>query len=185
MATPTVVLVPVWGAGHLMSLLEAGKRLLACAGGKLSLTVLVMPPPTEQLAAEVQGHIRREEASGLDIRFVHLPAVEPPTDFRGIEEFLSRFVQMHSPDVRAAVAALPCPVAALVLDFFCTALLDVSRDLAVPAYVYFTTNAAMLALMLHLLALHEEVTVEFEEMEGAADMPAGCRRCRRPRSRIQ
>jgi len=171
MATPTVVLVPVWGAGHLMSLFEAGKRLLARAGGKLSLTVLVMRPPTEQLAAEVEGHFRREEASGLDVRFVHLPAVDPPTDFAGIEEFVSRFVQMHAPHVRAAISSSASPVAAVVLDFFCTTLIDVCRDVAVPAYVYFTSNAAMLALMLRLPALHEEVTVEFEEMEGAVDVP--------------
>ncbi|OEL21584.1 7-deoxyloganetic acid glucosyltransferase [Dichanthelium oligosanthes] len=171
MATPTVVLVPEWGAGHLMSLLDAGKRLLARAGSPLSLTVLVIRPPTEQLAAEVEGHVRREEASALDVRFVHLPAVEHPTDFVSFVEFVSRFAQMHAPHVRAAVAALPCPVAALVLDFFCTTLLDVSRDLAVPAYVYFTSNAAMLALMLRLPALHEEVTAEFEEMKGAVDVP--------------
>jgi hypothetical protein len=86
---------------------------------------------------------------------------------------------MHAPRVKAAVATLPCPVAALVLDL-CSALLDVSRDLAVPAYVY-TANAAMLALMLRLSSLHEEVTVEFEEMEGMVDVPG----CRRPRSRSQ
>ena len=154
-----------------MSLLEAGKRLLARAGGKLSLTVLVMRPPTEQLAAEVEGHFRREEASGLDVRFVHLPAVDPPTDFAGIEEFVSRFVQMHAPHVQAAISSSASLVAAVILDFFCTTFIDVCRDLAVPAYVYFTSNAATLALMLRLPALHEEVTVEFEEMEGAVDMP--------------
>ncbi|CAN6199110.1 unnamed protein product [Urochloa humidicola] len=171
MATPTVVLVPMWGAGHLMSLLESGKRLLARSGRALSLTVLVIPPPTEQIAAEVAGHIRREEASGLDVRFVHLPAVAPPTDFVGIEEFVSRIAQMHAPHVRSAVSALACPVAGVVLDFFCSSLIDVCRDLAVPAYVYFTSNAAILAFMLRLPALHEEVPVEFEEMEGAIDVP--------------
>jgi hypothetical protein len=171
MATPTVVLVPVWGAGHLMSLLECGKRLLARAGRALSLTVLVIRPPTEHLVAEVAAHIRREEASGLDVRFVHLPAVEPPTDWVGIEEFISRIVQAHAPHVRAAISGLPSQVAGVVLDFFCTTLLDVCRDLAVPAYVYFTSNAAMLAFMLRLPALHEEVPVEFEEMEGAVDVP--------------
>ncbi|KAL6840674.1 hypothetical protein ACP4OV_029538 [Aristida adscensionis] len=171
MATPTVVLLPVWGAGHLMSMLEAGKRLLGRSGRALSLTVLVMRPPTQQLASDVAGHISREEASSLAIRFVHLPAVEPPKGTVGIEEFVSLFVQLHAPHVRAAVAALPCPVAALVLDFFCTTVLDVSRELAVPAYVYFTSNAAMLALFLRLPALHEEVAGEFEEMEGAVDVP--------------
>ncbi|KAM0841241.1 hypothetical protein ACQ4PT_059097 [Festuca glaucescens] len=171
MATPTVVLLPVWGAGHLMSMLDAGKRLLARSDGALSLTVLVMQAPTENNRSEVAGHIRRVEASGLDIRFHHLPAVESPTDFEGIEELISRFVQLHADHVKAAISALTCPVAALVVDLFGTMLLDVSRELAVRAYVYFTANAATYALFLRLPALHEEVTVEFDEMEGMVDVP--------------
>ncbi|XP_062188299.1 anthocyanidin 3-O-glucosyltransferase 2-like [Phragmites australis] len=171
MATGTVVLLPVWGAGHLMPMLEAGKRLLASSGRALSLTVLVMRPPTEQQASEVEGHIRREEAAGLDVRFHRLPAVEPPTDHVGPVEFISRCVQLHLPHVRAAMSGLACPVAALLLDLFCTEMLDLSRELAVPAYVFFTCNAAALSFFLRLPALHEEVAGEFEEMEGAVDLP--------------
>ncbi|CAM0905975.1 unnamed protein product [Alopecurus aequalis] len=171
MATPTVVLLPMWGAGHLMSMLDAGKRLLARSGGALSLTVLVMQAPTEDYRSEVAGHISRVEASGLDIRFHHLPAVEPPTDYVGIEEFVSRFVQLHADHVKAAISALTCPVAALVIHFFGTMLFDMCRELAVPAYVYFTADAAFYAFLLRLPALHEEVTVEFDEMEGMVDLP--------------
>ncbi|XP_044974077.1 anthocyanidin 3-O-glucosyltransferase 2-like [Hordeum vulgare subsp. vulgare] len=171
METPTVVLLPVWSAGHLMSMLDAGKRLLARSGGGLSLTVLVMQAPAANDRAEVAAHIQREEASGLDIRFQHLPAVEPPTDCLGIEEFVSRFVQLHAAHVKAAISGLACPVAALVVDFFCTTMLDVSRELVVPAYVYITADAAFYALLLRLPALHEEVAVEFEEMEGMVGVP--------------
>lgn len=48
MATPTVVLLPFWRVGHLMSMFDAGKRLLGRSGRALSLTVLVIQPPTEQ-----------------------------------------------------------------------------------------------------------------------------------------
>jgi hypothetical protein len=174
MATPTVVLVPVWGAGHLMPMLEAGKRLLATNGGRaLSVTVLVMRPPTEQHASELETHIRRaqEAAGGLDVRFHRLPAVEPPTDSAGPVEFISRVVQLHAPHVRAAVSSLACPVAALVLDLFCTPFVDVACELSVPAYVYFTCNAAALSFFLRLPALCEEVAGEFGEMDGAADIP--------------
>ena len=54
MAAPTVVLLPLWGAGHLMPMLEAGKRLLTRGRCALSLTVLAIPPPpTEELAADL------------------------------------------------------------------------------------------------------------------------------------
>ncbi|KAJ1288046.1 hypothetical protein BS78_02G058600 [Paspalum vaginatum] len=174
-ATPTVVLLPVWGAGHLMPMLEAGKRLLLASGAALSVTVLVMRPPTEQLASEVEGHVRCAQedaaATGPDIRFHRLPAVDPPADSGGPVEFCSRAVQLHAPHVRAAVSALESPVAALVLDLFCTPLIDVARELAVPAYVYFTCNAAALSFFLRLPALCEEVDGEFGDMGGAADIP--------------
>uniref|UniRef100_A0ACD5X2Q3 Uncharacterized protein n=1 Tax=Avena sativa TaxID=4498 RepID=A0ACD5X2Q3_AVESA len=167
MATnPTIVLLPVWGSGHFMPMLEAGKLLLASSSPReMSLTVLLMPAPTPQATSEIAEHVRREEAAGLDIRFQHLPAVKLPTDHSGIEEFISRTVQLHMPHLRAAISGLACPVAALVVDIFCTPALDVSRQLAVPAYVYFTSSAAMLALLLRAPALHEE---EEEEGEGAA-----------------
>ncbi|CAM0884574.1 unnamed protein product [Alopecurus aequalis] len=171
MATPTVVLLPLWPAGHLLSMIDLGKRLLAHSDGALSLTVLVMQAPTESDRSEMAGHIRREEASGLDIRSHVLPAVEPPTDYVGAEEFVSRFIELNAEHVKAAISDLTCPVAAVVLDFFGTMLLDVCRELSVPAYVYITTDAAFYALLLLLPALHEEVAVEFEEMDGLVSVP--------------
>jgi len=172
MAYPTIVLLPVWGAGHFMPMLQAGKQLLASSSRPLSLTVLLMPAPTAQAASDISEHIRREEAAGaVDIRFHHLPDVKLPTDHSGIEEFISRAVQLHVPHLRAAIIGLTCPVAALVVDIFCTPALDVSRELAVPSYVYFTSSAAMMSLLLRSPALDDEVVVEFEEMEGALDLP--------------
>uniref|UniRef100_A0ACD5YW13 Uncharacterized protein n=1 Tax=Avena sativa TaxID=4498 RepID=A0ACD5YW13_AVESA len=171
---PTVVLIPSWGSGHFMSALEAGKRLLATSGGAFSLTVLVMHAPTQAKASEVEGHVSREAASGLDIRFLQLPAVEHPIDCVDPVEFASRYTQLHGPHVKAAIASLAPSfrAAAVVVDLFLTALFDVAHELAVPAYVYFASPAAFLALMLRLPALREDLTGPgFEEMEGTVDVP--------------
>ena len=77
-------------------------------------------------------------------------------------EFISHVVELHAAHVRAAVSSLVCPVAALILDLFCTPLVDVARELAVPAYVYFNCNAEALSF-LRLPALCEEVAGEFGE----------------------
>ncbi|XP_062188446.1 anthocyanidin 3-O-glucosyltransferase 2-like [Phragmites australis] len=172
MAKPTVVLLPVWASGHFMPTLEAGKRLVAALGSGVSLTVLVMRPPTRESASQVAAHVARESATepgvggGCEVIFHRLPSVDPPTDCVTVEEFTSRYIHLHAPHVRAAVAALPAPAAALVVEFTSTTMLDVARELGVPAYVYFASSAAMLALMLRLPALHEEVTADFGEMEG-------------------
>ena len=162
---PTLVLLPEWGAGHLMSMIESCKRILLAGDRAFSITLLVMRPPTAQATSEVEAHVQREAASGLDIRFHRLPAVEPPADAAGVEEFISRYVQLHAPHVRDAVAGMSWPVAALVLDMFAAPMVDVARDLGVPSYVFQSSTGAMLALMLHLPVLHGLVTVEFDEVD--------------------
>ncbi|CAD6266507.1 unnamed protein product [Miscanthus lutarioriparius] len=190
-ADPTVVLVPVWGVGHFVPMIEAGKRLLARSSRPLSLTVLILPAPTEKRASEIADHIREVEKEsaglGLAIRFHHVPAAEPPpvATYSGPEEFISLNMQPYVPHVRAAVSGLACPVAALVVDIFCTPLLDAAHGLGVPAYVYLICSAAMCALLLRSPALDEEAAaagdVEFEEMDGGAvhvpglpPVPASC-----------
>ncbi|TVU39011.1 hypothetical protein EJB05_12412, partial [Eragrostis curvula] len=213
---PTVVLVPVWGVGHFVPMLEAAKRLLARSGGTLTITVLVMPAPTATRASEIAEHIRQEEAGGLDIRFhwraqdlkygyskiskdkkkqahnsskleiehieaqggpapgfQHLPAVQHPAEatYSGIEEFISRYVQLYVPHVQTAIAGFTCPVAAVLVDIFCTTLFDATHELGVPAYVYLISSAAMCALLLRSPSLDDEVAGEFEELEDGVDVP--------------
>ncbi|CAM0871027.1 unnamed protein product [Alopecurus aequalis] len=186
MAKPTVVLVPVWASGHFMPTLEAGKRLVAALGAGFSLTVLVMGPPTRESALEVAAHVAREAATPLPsgggaVSFRHLPSVEPPTDCATVEEFTSRYIHLHAPHVKQALAALPGPAAALVVEFTSTTMLDVARELGVPAYVYFASSAAMLAVMMRLPALHEEVRADFGDIDaqpvhvpGLPPVPASC-----------
>uniref|UniRef100_A0ACD5U865 Uncharacterized protein n=1 Tax=Avena sativa TaxID=4498 RepID=A0ACD5U865_AVESA len=170
MASANVLLLPEPGSGHLMSLIEAGKRLLGHDGSDetpgLTVTVLIIRPATAESAAEVDSHVSRVAASGSGIRFHHLPAVEPPTDCAGnLQEFKSRYMQMQAPHVKAALADLDA--AALVIDFFATGVIDAARELAVPTYVYFTSTAALLALTLRLPALDETVEV----FDGTVDVP--------------
>ena len=174
MAYPTVVLIPLCVPGHLTSMLEAGKRLLATSRCAMSLTVLVTQMTmSANLMSDVADIIRREAAdSAFDIRFVHLPAVELPTAADGLEDFMMRFIQLHDTYVKEAVSGISSPVAAVVIDYFCTTLLDVTRELALPVYVYLTSGASMLALMLRLPALDGEIAGDFEAMgEGAVDLP--------------
>lgn len=173
MPRPTVVLLPMWAPGHFSSMLEAGKRLLLCSasadGGTeaLSLTVLVMPPPNDSAALATEatgGRVHRENESDGSIVFHHLPAVAHPAD-RLVHP--SEYIRLFAPRAKEAIAGLAAPVAAVVVDFFATPLLDVAHGLSLPAYVYFASNGATLALMLRLPAIGL-----WEEQEGAVvDVP--------------
>jgi hypothetical protein len=132
----------------------------------MSLTVLfTQMTMATNLMSDVADLIRREAESGLDIRFHHLPAVELPTDSHGTEDFIMRFIQLHAPHVKTALSGLAPPVAAVVVDYFCTTLFDVMRELALPVYTYLPCSASMLALLLRLPALDEEVAGDIGDTE--------------------
>ncbi|CAL5083132.1 unnamed protein product [Urochloa decumbens] len=181
MPSPTVVLLPMWAPGHFSSMLQAGKRLLLCSAGggttaTFTLTVLVIPPPMYSPApaltseASSQGHCC-EMASGDDggVDFHHLPYVEHSADLPGHP---SEYIRLYAPRVKEAISGLAAPVAAVVFDFFATPLLDAAHDLSVPAYVYFASTAATLALMLRLPAIYEDVvSARFRDKRGFVDVP--------------
>ena len=78
-----------------------------------------MRPPASTFASTASDPRRRAPDGPRGLRGVHL---------------LGR-AAVYAAHVRAAVSSLVCPVAALVLDLFCTPLVDVARELATPAYV--------------------------------------------------
>uniref|UniRef100_A0A0D9ZHJ0 Uncharacterized protein n=1 Tax=Oryza glumipatula TaxID=40148 RepID=A0A0D9ZHJ0_9ORYZ len=146
--------------------------MLRDSSGALSITVLLMPAPMLEAVVDIAAEVKREEVSGVnDISIRHLPAVNISTGHTSFEEWISRILQSHGPNMRAAIAELNCSVAALVTDIFCTPALEVSRELSMPGYVYFPCSASMLALLLRSLGLGEEVAVEFEVMDDAIRIP--------------
>ncbi|URD99602.1 UDP-glucoronosyl and UDP-glucosyl transferase [Musa troglodytarum] len=165
--------VTFWQVGHLVAMVEAAKRLIQLEGNHFSATFLLIRLPATSSGSAVDSYLRSAAASGLDISFQELPHVEPPADTEGPEDFLSRCIEAHKTHVKVAVASLSssAPVAALVFDFFATTLIDVAVELGVPAYLYFTSGAVMLALMLHLPALGEKNPASFEDVEREVDIP--------------
>ncbi|KAG6519078.1 anthocyanidin 3-O-glucosyltransferase 2-like [Zingiber officinale] len=174
-----LVLLPSPAVGHIITMVEMGKLLFRrhsdTSAAHFSITILLPGPAS---APAVDACINSVEASGLDIEFRRLPRVDPPTDNDGPEDFTSLLMQKLMPHVKYAVADIQrlsaAPVAALIVDFYATGALDFTRELGVPCYVYFTTSAAFLALMLYLPTLHENFPMEFEEMEEAVHIPGVC-----------
>ncbi|RZS26004.1 hypothetical protein BHM03_00059292 [Ensete ventricosum] len=168
-----IVFLTFWGVGHLLPMVEAAKRLLHLEGNHFSATFLLARLPSQSSGSAVASYLRTTAASGLDISFQELPPVEFPVDTEGPEDFISRYIEAHKSHVKVAFASLSssATVAALVFDFFATTLIDVAVEVGVPAYLYFTSGAVMLALMLHLPALGEKNPASFEDEEREVDIP--------------
>ncbi|KAI5668965.1 hypothetical protein M9H77_18818 [Catharanthus roseus] len=146
-----LVIIPAPGAGHIVSTIEFAKRLLE-RDQRLSITVLVIShhffktSQTQQLSSVPDSNIR----------FIHLPQAEnPPKELlKSGEKYLSVYIENHKSLVKESiinhVSSKSKPLLGLVIDMFCTSMIDVANELNVPSYVFFTSSAAFLGFVLYL-----------------------------------
>ncbi|KAJ3674810.1 hypothetical protein LUZ60_005426 [Juncus effusus] len=160
--------MPIWPPGHVIPMVEAAKHLLQIQTNsisKLSITFLLMQPPNSHSISNIStSYLQSLQSLNLPIHFQNLPSVDPPTRFDGPEDFVSIYTQLHLPHVRDAVTTSNVPVTGFVLDLFATSLIDLSNKLKIPSYIFFTSNASFLSLMLHLPTLDEKIKQEFWEL---------------------
>uniref|UniRef100_A0AAU8GRT5 Glycosyltransferase n=1 Tax=Anoectochilus roxburghii TaxID=569774 RepID=A0AAU8GRT5_9ASPA len=165
--------LPTPAVGHIQSTVEFAKRLLLhpSASGQLSVTFLLTPAAASLFPFLVPP-------TNVEIAVHLLPDIEVPTldATDGIEDLISLYFQLYAPHVESALAAISA--SAVIIDLFATAVIDAAKDLNIPAYVFFTSNAAMLALTLHLPALCNELPEELwtfpgeVKVSGLAPIPA-------------
>ncbi|KAJ6691908.1 FLAVONOL 3-O-GLUCOSYLTRANSFERASE UGT71C4 [Salix purpurea] len=159
-----LIFIPGPGVGHLSSGLELAKRLLDHDDG-LSITALVMNMP---FTSSIDSYTRSLTASQPRIKFVHLPEVDPPpSDLirKSPEAYICDFIESHITQVRAAVTDIisslsnsDVRVAGFVLDFFCVSMIDIANEFSLPPYIFITSNAGFLGLLLYLPGRHDEIS---------------------------
>ncbi|XP_077243679.1 UDP-glycosyltransferase 71K1-like [Tasmannia lanceolata] len=167
-----LVLFPAPGSGHMIPTVELAKRLVQ---HNFSITILTMHLPT--ISSSSSSYIESVSASGLDITFVELPPIDLPFD--GTENrinFLSLLIEKHKPHVLNAITQLQSStpsihIAALVMDLFTMNMIDVAEELSIPSYLYFTSGAVILALMLYIPTLDEKVRGKYKDLEGEIEIP--------------
>ena len=160
--------IPTPGVGHLVSLIEFAKCLLE-RDDRLSITVLIIKSP---MIHTLDAFIQSISASHTRIKCISLPHVDPPPEevfLSSVEKFVTDFIESHKSHAKEAIISSvlsnSIPLAGLVVDMFCTAMIDVAHELGVPSYVYFTCDAAFLGYMLYLPTRHDQVGVEFSESD--------------------
>ncbi|XP_058208740.1 anthocyanidin 3-O-glucosyltransferase 2-like [Rhododendron vialii] len=156
--------------GHQVSTVERGGQLVG-RDRRLSITVLLMKKSFDKskVSSSTQSVLLAAEQDRL--KFVHLPhdetaVAELQAKSRG--NFLLEYIKMNKQHVRDHVAKMVSAestrIAGLVVDLFCTPMMDVAAEFGLPSYVFFTSNAAVLGLMFHLEALSRDIT-EFKDSD--------------------
>nr|QNV69591.1 glycosyltransferase [Mentha x piperita] len=169
----TLVFVPFPIMSHLVSAVATAK-LLAVRDERLSITILVMKMPME---TKISSYTKTSPHPRIN--FIHL---QENTKYSNPSEpvWLSknrtiRFLQSQTGLVRDSVAEMMekrgCgKLAGLVLDMFCTPMIDVAKDLGAPAYIFFPSGSAALGLVLHLQSLHDDYGWDMKEYTEDSDL---------------
>nr|WLK78568.1 UDP-glycosyltransferases [Salvia plebeia] len=164
MTSPTIVLYPSPGMGHLVAMVELGKFILH-HHPSLSITVLVAPPSFN--TGSTMDYVRHISATVPSITFHHLPAVSLDLDaFPSMEAVIFEVLRRSNPDVRRALESISPRVSAFIIDFFCTESLPIAAQLHIPTYYFFTSGNYILAFFIHFPFIHRSTTKSFKDMTG-------------------
>ncbi|GAU22194.1 hypothetical protein TSUD_252220 [Trifolium subterraneum] len=154
-----LVFIPFPGLSHLVSTLELAK-LLINRDNRLRITVLLID---FSLSKETDVYIKSLPISD-SLNFINLPEcfVPPNTNPRVVFDAL---IEAQKPNVREAVSDLITgeqhgPLAAFVVDMFCTTMIDIAKEFSVPTLLFFTSGVACLGLNLHIHTLCERDNVD-------------------------
>lgn len=168
-----LVFVPTPAAGHCISAIEFAKRLIH-TDDRFSVTILQM---RSLLNPHSDIYNKSLLASETRLHLIDLPPIDnpPPHDLflKSAEHYILLFIESYIPHVKDAITHLmssrsspdSVPLAGLVLDFFCLPMIDVANQLGLPSYLYFTSGAGFLGLMLSLPTRHSQIGTEFEDSD--------------------
>ncbi|XP_040995983.1 UDP-glycosyltransferase 71K2-like [Juglans microcarpa x Juglans regia] len=170
-----LVFIPTPRMGHLASAIAFAKHLLD-RDGRFSIMILVMNPA---FAPTNHSLVQLIVASDTRVRFIHLPQVDPPPKelfFKFVEKFITEYVVNYTSHVKEAiinhVLSASLPLADLVGDLLCFSKIHVAHELGVPSYVFFIANAAFCGFMLYLPTQHDQVGIEFREIDPESIIPS-------------
>ncbi|CAH9122450.1 unnamed protein product [Cuscuta epithymum] len=177
-----LVFIPAPGMGHLISAIQMAKLLLQKRGSDdLSISVLIMKPSLDsKLNSYVESLLAAHDEPSSRLKFVPLSAstaadnTNKATYYRSLIESHKQSASEAVRKIQTRMASGGTRLAGIVVDMFCTDMMDVADELGIPAYVFYTSGAAMLGLHLHLQELrdvHGKDVTEFKESDSDLEVP--------------
>ncbi|KAL4022579.1 hypothetical protein IC575_016317 [Cucumis melo] len=175
MPTAELVFVPTSGVGHLVSTIKFITQFLN-RDPRFTATILVFKypfaPTTTDGISDPPPSNPAFTPTTPRIRIIHLPLPsDPPSPkilSKSFEHYYSLYIASYKTLVKNAIIDLAVPVVGLVVDLFCTPMIDVGNELSINTYVFFTSCAGFLGSMFHLETRDRCVGVEFDK--SGADM---------------
>ncbi|KAG4207176.1 hypothetical protein ERO13_A03G050650v2, partial [Gossypium hirsutum] len=149
-----LIFVPALAMRHMVSTVEFAKRLIY-RDHRIRVNILSMKWfPSASLDAYIDSFylfrtnlIEKLHCNLMESNLLN-PSVDPKKSF-------GPFIKSYIPHVRNAVrdiVLMRCVsgdtrIAGLVLDLFCSPMIDIATDFSIPSYLFFTSNAAFFGLI--------------------------------------
>ncbi|XP_058103040.1 UDP-glycosyltransferase 88B1-like [Magnolia sinica] len=171
----TIVLYPSPGMGHLISMVELGKRIHSITPAFSTISILIPEAPFN--TGSTAPYIHCVTTSHPSITFHHLPSPISLSTFSSPsphhETLIFHLVQLNNPNVIQTLKSisLSFSIRALVYDMFCATVIDVTTQLNIPTYCFFTSGAAVLAVFLHFPTLHRLHSISFKDLQSPLHVP--------------
>ena len=149
--------------GNLVPTVQFAQRLLH-QHPRFSATVLIITIPQRPL---VNTYVQSLPTTAPNITFLHLPPVDVPSPDQLSElGYISLLIDKQKPHVKHLIENLNAVesvsnsgrVAALFIDMFCTSMIDITRELGVPCYLFYASPATFLGFMLELPVLDPQLS---------------------------
>jgi hydroquinone glucosyltransferase len=164
-----IALLPCIGMGHLIPFVELAKRLVLHHDFRITFIIPVIGSPTKAMKEVLQS-------LPATIDHVFLPPVTLD-DIQGVppEIQVSDAMTRSLPSLRDVLKSLLATtrLAALILDLFASDAIDIAKALNISPYIFFSSNALALSLVLHFPKLDETVSCEFRDLPEPLKLP-GC-----------
>ncbi|KAM5555596.1 hydroquinone glucosyltransferase-like [Rosa sericea] len=169
-SSPHIVMIPSPGMGHLIPLVELAKRLVHHHNFTITFIIPTIGPPPKPEKTLLQ-------TLPNSINYFFLPPIDfhdlPPETKTQTKITLS--VTRSLSEIRNVFTSLAASssIVGLVVDMFGTDAFYVAKDFNVPSYLFWSTMAIGLILLLHLPKLDKMVACEYKDLAEPVKLP-GC-----------
>ena len=156
---PHVAIFPGFGSGHHIPLLELAKRLTVYHGFFVAFF-------TAKWMDDSPHHTLSSSSRGM-IRFIELPDVQVEGDHAKMNIFVRMPLLLEKAKilVQDALISFSFPIRAFIISFFDAPMLDFASKLEIPAYIFSTSGASLLCIMLYLPTLVHNIQISFKDVD--------------------
>jgi hypothetical protein len=164
MAKAEIAIISTPGIGNFLPAVEFATQLTK-THPTFSATILIIDLPERPLVNDYVNSLSPSE----NLRFLHLPPADSPSPEQSQSSigYLSLVIQNYKSQVKLALTELTrnsVPLVGLIVDMFCTSMIDIADELGIPSYLYFASPATFLQFMLHLPSLDSKVNSELTQL---------------------